>query len=116
MERHELLERLVPLIPPPRAHQVRHHGVLGHPARVPAIAPCSDLGPLWQPPTSKTRSPRSTTIRPICARGIWGNSATPSVTLLPGSPTLHPRLPVLWMQALGPRILHGIGEEGGGPI
>ncbi len=28
MERHELLERLAPLIPPPRAHQVRYHGVL----------------------------------------------------------------------------------------
>ncbi len=28
MERRELLERLAPLIPPPRAHQVRHHGVL----------------------------------------------------------------------------------------
>jgi hypothetical protein len=28
MQRHELLERLVPLIPPPRAHQVRYHGVL----------------------------------------------------------------------------------------
>jgi hypothetical protein len=28
MERHQLLERLVPLIPPPRAHQVRYHGVL----------------------------------------------------------------------------------------
>ncbi len=28
MERSELLERLVPLIPPPRAHQVRYHGVL----------------------------------------------------------------------------------------
>ena len=25
MERSELLERLVPLIPPPRAHQVRYH-------------------------------------------------------------------------------------------
>jgi hypothetical protein len=43
MERHELLERLVPLIPPPRAHQVRYHGVL---------APCASardrvvLGPL----------------------------------------------------------------------
>jgi hypothetical protein len=32
MERRELLERLAPLIPPPRAHQVRYHGVL---------APCS---------------------------------------------------------------------------
>jgi hypothetical protein len=28
MERHELLERLAPIIPPPRAHQVRYHGVL----------------------------------------------------------------------------------------
>jgi len=36
--------------------------------------------------------------------------------MLPGSPTLHRRLPLLWMQALGPRILHGMGEEGGGPI
>ncbi len=28
MERCELLERLVPLIPPPRVHQIRYHGVL----------------------------------------------------------------------------------------
>jgi hypothetical protein len=28
MERRELIERLVPLIPPPRSHQVRHHGIL----------------------------------------------------------------------------------------
>ncbi len=28
MERWELLERLAPLIPPPRSHQVRYHGVL----------------------------------------------------------------------------------------
>ena len=28
MERRELLERLAPLIPPPRAHQVRYHGLL----------------------------------------------------------------------------------------
>jgi hypothetical protein len=27
MERYELLERLAPLIPPPRAHQVRYHGL-----------------------------------------------------------------------------------------
>ena len=48
MERHELLERLVPLIPPPRAHQVRYHGVL---------APCASardrvvLGP--RPPRAE---------------------------------------------------------------
>ena len=34
MERSELLDRLVPLIPPPRAHQVRDHGIL---------APCASL-------------------------------------------------------------------------
>jgi hypothetical protein len=28
MERSELIERLVPLIPPPRAHQTRYHGIL----------------------------------------------------------------------------------------
>jgi hypothetical protein len=28
MERHELLERLAALIPPPRAHQVRYYGIL----------------------------------------------------------------------------------------
>jgi len=30
--------------------------------------------------------------------------------------TLHHRLPTLSIQALGPRILHGIGDEGGGLI
>jgi hypothetical protein len=34
MERSELIEPLVPLIPPPRAHQVRYHGIL---------APCASL-------------------------------------------------------------------------
>ena len=33
MERHELLERQAPLIPPLRAHQVRYHGVLAPCAR-----------------------------------------------------------------------------------
>ena len=28
MERSEVIERLVPLIPPPRGHQVRYHGIL----------------------------------------------------------------------------------------
>src|SRR5213596_3318535 len=28
MERSELIDRLAPLIPPPRAHQVRYHGIL----------------------------------------------------------------------------------------
>ena len=40
--------------------------------------------------------------------------------IVPGSPTLHPGLPTLCMQAHGhrprPRILFGMGEEGGEPI
>jgi len=46
MERHELLERLAPLIPPPRAHQVRYHGLLapcasGRDRVVPKLSPSS---------------------------------------------------------------------------
>jgi hypothetical protein len=41
MERSELIERLVPLIPPPRAHQVRYHGIL---------APCASLRSRVVPP------------------------------------------------------------------
>ena len=44
MERSELIDRLVPLIPPPRAHQLRYHGILAPCASrrdwvVPATAP-----------------------------------------------------------------------------
>jgi hypothetical protein len=54
MERHELLERLAPLIPPPRTHQVRYHGVLAPcasgrgrvvPNRTERIEACSRAGP-----------------------------------------------------------------------
>jgi len=43
MQRRDLIERLVPLIPPPRAHQVRYHGILAPGASlrervVPALA------------------------------------------------------------------------------
>jgi hypothetical protein len=46
MERRELIERLVPLIPPPRTHQVRYHGILAPSASqrdliVPGRSPCS---------------------------------------------------------------------------
>jgi len=49
MERHELLERLAPLIPPPRAHQVRYHGLLapcasGRDRVVPRPAVSSEAG------------------------------------------------------------------------
>ena len=50
MERRELLERLAPLIPPPRAHQVRYHGVLapcasGRDRVVPAAAGAKETAP-----------------------------------------------------------------------
>jgi hypothetical protein len=42
MEQRELIERLVPLIPPPRTHQVRYHGILAPAASLrDRIAPCS---------------------------------------------------------------------------
>jgi len=53
MERRELIERLVPLIPPPRAHQVRYHGTL---------APCASqrnrIVP-GEPPPRELRHPVS---------------------------------------------------------
>ncbi|MBW2416996.1 MAG: transposase [Deltaproteobacteria bacterium] len=54
MERRELLDRLVPLIPSPRAHQVRYYG---------ALAPCSSVrdrivpGPREEPSTSPPDEP-----------------------------------------------------------
>jgi hypothetical protein len=47
MERSELIERLVPLIPPPRAHQVRYHGILAPSASMRAqIVPQQTARPL----------------------------------------------------------------------
>ena len=47
MERHELLERLAPLIPPPRAHQARYHGIL---------APCASGRDRVVPTAGQTRA------------------------------------------------------------
>ena len=56
MERHELLERLAPLIPSPRAYQVRYHGVL---------APCaSGRGRVVPSVTGRTASPGEVSGRP----------------------------------------------------
>jgi hypothetical protein len=60
MERNELIERLVPLIPPPRAHQLRYHGILAPCASwrdrvVPACdAPCR--GDAYGPEVEENRS------------------------------------------------------------
>jgi hypothetical protein len=64
MERSELIDRLVPLIPPPRAHQVRYHGILAPcasrrdrvvPAAVAALAP-AETTPVVESPPSIERS------------------------------------------------------------
>ena len=48
MERSELIELLVPLIPPPRAHQTRYHGVLAPAASPRAARPGSIHRPTLQ--------------------------------------------------------------------
>jgi hypothetical protein len=84
MERTELIERLVPLIPSPRAHQVRYHGILAPSASmrdrivpqqtarplegkttesVPASRPPavggSQMGPIVPSPSDERRRPRA---------------------------------------------------------
>jgi hypothetical protein len=58
MERSELIERLVPLIPPPRAHQVRYHGILAPCAsQRDRIVPDLETGPgalQWNQPSSNS--------------------------------------------------------------
>lgn len=56
MERHELLERLAPLLPPPRAHQVRYHGVL-------APLPALEIGSYRGGRAERTRSTIDTPTR-----------------------------------------------------
>jgi Putative transposase/Transposase zinc-binding domain len=46
IERSELIDRLVPLIPPPRAHQVRYHGILAPCASLRSrVVPVQEFGP-----------------------------------------------------------------------
>jgi hypothetical protein len=66
MERSELIERLVPLIPPPRAHQVRYHGIL---------APCASQrdwivpGPETEFGVPQCHSPGSNAVESFSAGG-----------------------------------------------
>jgi hypothetical protein len=74
MEAHELLERLVPLIPPPRAHQVRYHGVL---------APCASARDRVVP------GPRPTPVPAVGrpeAEQARAEAIPASVEMRPGSP------------------------------
>jgi hypothetical protein len=56
MERSELIERLVPLIPLPRAHQVRYHGILapGASQRDRVVPGPASLGPRKEPQPDRT--------------------------------------------------------------
>jgi hypothetical protein len=66
MEQSELIERLVPLIPPPRAHQVRYHGIL---------APCASQrdwivpGPATDFGVPQCHSPNSNAVESFPAGG-----------------------------------------------
>jgi len=74
MERRELIERLVPLIPPPRAHQTRYHGIL---------APCASQRD-WVVPGEH---PPPEPCRPVNAESPeQRGERMPTTTLEPGKP------------------------------
>ena len=107
MERSELIERLVPLIPPPRAHQLRYHGILAPGASqrdqiVPreaiegsADGPSQRAGPCEAPTAAGEPSGPSTAAE--LANGPSGTErvANPSDTEVPEpfppEPSPHPR-------------------------
>ena len=79
LEPRELLRRLATLVPPPRAHLVRYHGVFGPASKwrreivpapsqsaCPAQAPCSSDAPDTSRPPPATRPPR-----PLDSRIPW---------------------------------------------
>lgn len=79
MKRHELLERLAPLIPPPRSHQVRYHGLL---------APCASGRDRIVPQASPSPSPNvadrgSHMPLEAPAPGGAGDPSNPNITMLP---------------------------------
>ena len=74
MERSELIERLVPLIPPPRAHQVRYHDVLAPSASMrDRIVP----QPMAHLPESESAESVAGS-RPLATGGAQGKPALPS--------------------------------------
>ncbi|MAE69653.1 MAG: hypothetical protein CME06_04185, partial [Gemmatimonadetes bacterium] len=100
MERHELLERLAPLIPPPRAHQVRYHGVLapcasGRDRIVPsqdAKEPClhavkDDPSPLVAHPTTRIEGAQSSL---DTRRGRNAEIVPPAAAEIPGPGPIEP--------------------------
>ena len=83
MERRELIERLVPLIPPPRAHQVRYHGILA-----PSASMRDRIVPLHAARPLEGKSPESVlSSRPSAA----GASQMRPLSPLNGDETSRPR-------------------------
>jgi len=70
-EPHQLLARLVPLIPAPRSHQVRYHGVLapcaGWGDRVVPGGPAAEVGDTARPPDREAAEPSTAAVigRPL---------------------------------------------------
>jgi hypothetical protein len=104
MERHELLERLAPLIPPPRAHQTRYHGVLAPcasardyvvPEATP-VAPIASPGQAGKREASCVIDRSRTCVPPGLGRGPVPGSATPEGSSVAGPRVAHPN------QAPGP--------------
>ena len=59
MEPHDLIDRLVPLIPPPRAHQVRYHGILAPGASLRSRVVPPSQNEALSSPASRQRKPES---------------------------------------------------------
>jgi len=83
MKRAELIERLVPLIPPPRAHQVRYHGILASSASLRAR-----ITPAQATPAADSVSPRSQTgtqppAKTARSAGIEATTSSPVAQQLP---------------------------------
>jgi len=79
MERNELIERLVPLIPPPRSHQLRYHGILAPCASWrDRIVPAGDSVVVGPEPEAEPPSPveRSSSTDPRGDQAGVGEGAT----------------------------------------
>jgi hypothetical protein len=97
MERRELLERLAPLIPPPRAHQVRYHGIL---------APCAAGRSVVVPNGIKSTAAASDDER---SRATSDRSTTAGAIHPGTAPDQNPR-PTMVLRA-GTRTATGVGND-----
>ena len=97
----DLIDRLVPLIPPPRAHQVRYHGILAPgaslrsrvvPGHMPDTARADEqLGEARAPrPETGPGAPEASTVPPSKARRMrWADLLMRVFAVFPPSLVLH---------------------------